>query len=260
MNPYRLARRGAGHLLRSIPWVRRQMAISCDYEVVTQQEARRRQTSGWHKPLTIRRQERAYLNLLADMHAGHPRIDMRVAALAVDRVGLSSPSLLEIGCGSGYYCEVLACLATSEVCYTGIDYSAAAIARGKKQYPSVKLHAGDATALPFGAGTFDIAFNGVSLMHILNYDKAISEAARVARKAAIFHSVPVFDSHPTTYLHKYAYGAPIVEVVFGRAELLAEFERNGLKLRESWPSIEYDVRDVVGSPSYAETFRCEKVT
>jgi SAM-dependent methyltransferase len=260
MNPYRLARRIVGRLLRSIPWTRRQMTIACDFKVVTTEEARRRQASGWHRSRTIRRQEKAYLNLLADMHAGNPRIDLRVAAQAVDRMGISGPSLLEIGCGSGYYNEVFASLATSRVGYTGIDYSAAAIARARSRYPSMTFHVGDATALPFAEGAFDIAFNGVSLMHILEYGKAIAEAARVARKAVIFHSVPVFRDHPTTYLHKYAYGSPVVEIVFNRAELLAGLEKTGLRLRESWPSIEYDVGFVVGTPSHAETFLCEKMT
>jgi SAM-dependent methyltransferase len=259
MTPYRLARRLAGRLLRWIPWVRRQMMISCDYEVLSEQEARNRQAKGWHRRATIRRQEQAYLALLADMHSGHPRIDLRVAASAVDRVGLSAPSLLEIGCGSGYYSEILAKLTDCKVQYTGLDYSRAAIARARKRYQTTEFEVGDATALPYADRSFDIIFNGVSLMHILNYDRAISEGARVARKAAIFHSVPVFHNHPTTYLHKYAYGSPVVEIVFGRAELLASFERNGLKLVKSWPSIDYDVEPFVGAPSHAETFLCERM-
>ena len=260
MTLYRILRRAVGRVFRAIPWTRRQMNISCDYVVISAVEARRRQARGWHRPLTIYRQDRAYRSLLDDMGRGQPRIDLRIAAEAVDRVGLAAPSLLEIGCGSGYYCEVFAFLATSRIGYTGLDYSAAAVARGKRRYPSVSFRVGDATALPFEAGAFDIAFNGVSLMHILDYDKAISEAARVARKAVIFHSVPVFDDHPTTYLHKYAYGSPVVELVFNRAELLTAFERAGLRLRHSWPSIEYSVGPVVGSPSRAETFLCEKTT
>jgi SAM-dependent methyltransferase len=236
------------------------MMISCDYEIVSEREAHRRQATGWHRPATVRRQEKAYLALLADMHSGHPRIDLRVAATAVDRVGLPALSLLEIGCGSAYYCEIFAKLAHCKVHYTGLDYSAAAIARARNRYRGNDFEVGDATHLPFADRSFDVVFNGVSLMHILDYDKAISESGRVARKAAIFHSVPVFDDHSTTYLHKYAYGSPVVEVVFNRGELLAAFARSGLVLRESWPSIEYDVSSVVGAASRAETFLCEKMT
>jgi SAM-dependent methyltransferase len=236
------------------------MTISCDYEVISPEEARRRQARGWHSPRTIRRQEMAYLTLLADARSGNPRIDLRVAADAVDSVGLKAPSLLEIGCGSGYYSEILAQLARSDVRYTGLDYSKAAIARARLRYPDVDFEVGDATALRFSDRSFDIVFNGVSLMHILDYEKAIAEAARVAAKAAIFHSVPVFETAPVAHLHKYAYGSPVVEVVFNRRELISIFERHGLRLVKSWPTIEYDVSAVVGASSHAETFLCEKAS
>ncbi|HWU56065.1 MAG TPA: class I SAM-dependent methyltransferase [Rhizomicrobium sp.] len=234
------------------------MSISCDYEVVSADEARRRQAGGWHRPITIYRQDRAYQSLLDDMRRGYPRIDLATAAKAVDRAGIPTPSILEIGCGSGYYSEILETLAASRIDYSGIDYSAAAVKRAQKRYPGGRFAIGDATALAFPGQSFDIAFNGVSLMHILDYEKAIAESARVARKAVIFHSTPVFGSHPTTYLHKYAYGAPVVEIVFNRDALIACFERSGLRLVESWRTIDYDVSAVTGALSHAETFYCEK--
>jgi len=260
MTPHRLLRRTVGRLFRAIPWVRRQMSISCDYEIVDAAEAHRRQARGWHRSLTIRRQDRAYQNLLDQMRFGDPRIDLRIAAEAVDRAGVAAPSLLEIGCGSGYYSEILETLARSRISYTGIDYSAAAIKHAKKRYPGGRFFQGDATALAFPDQSFDITFNGVSLMHILNYEKAVSESARVARKAAIFHSAPVFVDHDTVYLHKYAYGAPVVEMVFNRDELIACFAKAGLRLVQSWRTIDYDVSAVTGAASHAETFFCEKTS
>jgi ubiquinone/menaquinone biosynthesis C-methylase UbiE len=258
MTPYRLARRAAGKILRAIPWTRHNLMMMPDYAVINLEQAHERQKISWHSPRAARLQDMAYQALIADMHAGAPRIDLRVAAEAVDAAGLSRPSLVEIGCGSGYYSEILAALAHSQVAYTGIDYSAAMIARAKSRYPGVSFKIGDATALRFPDAAFDIAFNGVSLMHILHYEKAIAESARISRIATIFHSVPVFPGHPTTFLHKYAYGGPMVEVVFNRDELLGLFHRHGLCLVRSWRTIDYDVGPVTGSPSYAETFLCEK--
>jgi hypothetical protein len=57
-------------------------------------------------------------------------------------------------------------------------------------------------------------------MHILDHPAAIREAARVADRYCIFHTVPVFTDFSTTFLRKYAYGAPVVEVVFGKQELM----------------------------------------
>jgi SAM-dependent methyltransferase len=258
MNVYRLARRAAGKVLRAIPCMRRRLMLSADYEVVSLDQARRRQAGGWHSARIAAHQDAAYQQLLDSMRRGEPRIDMSVAAQAVDRVGLVRPSLLEIGCGSGYYSEILAALAQSQIDYMGIDYSAAMIARARARYPEGNFAVGDATALAFRDASFDIAFNGVSLMHILDYEKAIEESSRVARKAAIFHSVPVFLGYPTTFLHKYAYGGPVVEAVFNRDELIACFARARLRLIQSWPTIPYDVSAVTGAPSHAETFLCEK--
>jgi len=93
----------------------------------------------------------------------------------------------------------------------------------------------------------------VSLMHILDYQAAIREAARVAR-FCIFHSVPVFDGYRTTFLSKYAYGAPVVEVVFGKQELMSLCNEVGLRLMREWPGIAYDVHEVTGHHSSAATY------
>ncbi len=132
------------------------------------------------------------------------------------------------------------------------------IARARATYPVVQFEAADATRLPYGDACFDIAFNGVSLMHIVDYAAAIREAARVASRYCILHTVPVFDDHRTTYLRKYAYGAPVVEIVFGRDELMSLHEQAGLHLERTWPCIPYDVSGVTGHRSTTETYLFSK--
>ncbi|MFO1249452.1 MAG: class I SAM-dependent methyltransferase [Alphaproteobacteria bacterium] len=256
MNPYRWLRATARKTLLNIPWTRRMMLASCDYRLVSEQQARAHRGGGWHAASTVRRQEQAYGTLLTGMRAGEPRTDLTVAAQAVDAVGLPAPSLLEIGCGSGYYVEVFEALCRSKVRYTGLDYSGAMITRAKGRYPDAAFVRGDATALDFPDNAFDILFNGVSLMHIMDYEKAIAEAARVARTAVIFHSVPVLDRHDTVYLTKYAYGAQVAEIIFNRDTLLSLFARHKLEVLQCWFSEDYDVAHVVGERSRGETFLC----
>jgi hypothetical protein len=74
----------------------------------------------------------------------------------------------------------------------------------------------------------------------------------------VLHTVPVFDDHRTTYLRKYAYGAPVVEIVFGRAELMSLCKESGLHLERTWPCIPYDVADVTGHRSTTETYLFSK--
>ena len=95
-------------------------------------------------------------------------------------------------------------------------------------------------------------------MHIVEYQTAIREAARVAARYCIFHTVPVFDDYRTTFLTKYAYGAPVVEMVFGKQELMLLCDEAGLRLERKWACIPYDVSEVTGHHSTTETYLFSK--
>jgi ubiquinone/menaquinone biosynthesis C-methylase UbiE len=253
----RIVRKIARAVIRSTPILRRQILFSTDYRVLDGvEEAQRAAASsgGWLVARTVARQQRAYESLIAAMKRGEPRLDFQVAAGAIAATGIAGPRLLEVGCGSGYYSEVFATLIPGGIDYTGIDYSDAMIERARARYPSMAFEVADATRLPYADGAFDIVFNGVSLMHIIDYQAAIREAARVAARYCIFHTVPVFDDHQTTFLSKYAYGAPVVEIVFGKPELMKLCRDAGLRLEREWPGIPYDVHEVTGYHSTTETY------
>jgi len=253
----RIVRQFGKRIVKASPVLRRHILTSTDYRVLGGLEEARSMTassSGWLAARTVARQERAYRSLIAAMKRGEPRLDFGVAAEAVAATGIGNPRLLEVGCGSGYYSEVFATLLPGGVRYTGIDYSDAMIARARAHYPSTAFEVADATKLPYADRAFDIVFNGVSLMHIVDYQSAIREAARVASRYCIFHTVPVFAQYRTTFLSKFAYGAPVVEVVFNKQEVMSLCEGVGLHLQREWPCIPYDVREATGQRSTTETY------
>lgn len=261
MNLARLVKQVVKPIVRATPILWRHILISTDYVVLgSAEEARAAMatSTGWFAERTVKRQESLYRNLIAAMKRGEPRIDFSAAAEAVHATGLTKPSLIEIGCGSGYYSDVFATLMPDGISYSGIDYSAAMIARARARYPSAHFDVGDATRLPYADGRFDITFNGAALMHIVDYPAAIREAARVASRYCILHTVPVFDDYRTTYLRKYAYGGAVVEIVFERAELLSLCKESGLRLERTWPCIPYDVSDITGHRSTTETYLFSK--
>ena len=184
----RLVKQIGKRVVQAMPILRRHILTSTDYEVLGGvEQAREAQASspGWLASRTVARQERAYRNLIAAMKRGEPRLDFKVAAEAVAATGIAKPSLIEIGCGSGHYSDVFATLLRGGVTYTGIDYSAVMIERAHAQYPTVQFEVADATRLPYADARFDIAFNGVSLMHIVDYAAAIREDD--ARGLALLH-------------------------------------------------------------------------
>lgn len=257
----RIVRQIGKRVVKATPILRRHILTSTDYEVLSgadEARAAAQSSGGWLAARTVVRQDRAYQGLLAEMKNGDPRLDFRVAAEAVIATGIPTPRLLEVGCGSGYYSEVFADLVPGGVRYTGIDYSETMIARARSGYPAAAFEVADATRLSYPDNAFDIVFNGVSLMHIVDYRAAILEAARVAGRYCILHTVPVFDRHQTTYLRKFAYGAPVVEVVFDKNELMSHCRDAGLRLEREWPCIPYDVSEVTGHRSTTESYLFSK--
>jgi SAM-dependent methyltransferase len=257
----RIVRQIGKRIVTAAPVLRRQILSSTDYRVLDGMEEARSVTAsspGWLAARTVARQERAYRGLIAALERGQPRLDFKVAAEAIAKTDIANPRMLEVGCGSGYYSEVFAKLLADRVEYTGIDYSGAMIARARAHYPSTAFDVADATRLPYADRAFDIVFNGVSLMHIVDYQAAIREGARVASRYCIFHTVPVFDDYRTTFLRKYAYGAPVVEIIFNKQELMLLCEDAGLRMEREWPCIPYDVHEVTGHHSMTETYLFSK--
>src|SRR6266567_1393749 len=184
----RIVRQIGKRVVKAAPILRRHILASTDYHVLSGADEARNvaaSSSGWLAAGTVARQERAYRGLIAAMKRGEPRLDFRVAAEAVAATGIGNPRLLEVGCGSGYYSEVFATLLPGGLRYTGIDYSDAMIARARAHYPSTAFEVADATKLPYADAAFDIVFNGVSLMHIVDYRAAILETARACGRYCI---------------------------------------------------------------------------
>ena len=140
----------------------------------------------------------------------------------------------------------------------GLDVNQAMLAYARSKMSkgvlaNAQVRHGDIYALALPDGVADAVVMHQVLHFLSDPPLAIREAARVAR-FCIFHSVPVFDHYRTTYLSKYAYGAPVVEVVFGKQELMSLCSDAGLRLMREWPGIAYDVYDVTGHHSSAATY------
>lgn len=141
-------------------------------------------------------------------------------------------SVLEVGCSSGFYSEVFA-VAGLPVDYTGCDYSTSFVDLARKSYPGLRFDIEDATALRYPDSAFDVVISGCCLLHIPEYEQAIAETARVAKRYAIFHRTPVVMGEPTKYFRKQAYGVETVEIHFNERELFLIFQQHGLELIET---------------------------
>jgi SAM-dependent methyltransferase len=261
VGPRRVARRIARTLAR--PGRSDQVEISNDYRVLDAGDARALvdggNLDGWYDRTVAERQAEAWRPLVEAMRTGAPRSDLLAAAEAVARTAIVAPSVVEVGCGGGWYSEILEYLLGRRISYVGVDSSWEMVRLAHRAYPTVPFIADDAIALPFGDASFDVVLNGAALMHMLHYEAAIRESRRVARGWCILHTVPVLQTRATTLLSKRAYGGPVIEVVFNEAALRDLLERNGFVVRHILHSLEYDLAAVLGESTTAKTYVCQAV-
>jgi ubiquinone/menaquinone biosynthesis C-methylase UbiE len=165
-------------------------------------------------------------------------------------------SVLEVGCSSGFYSEVFD-IAGMGVTYTGCDYSDAFIALARQKYPALRFDVEDATAMNYGTDAFDVVISGCCLLHIPEYQAAVAETARVARRYAIFHRTPVVVGQPNKYYRKLAYGVETVDIHFNEPQFLDLLASCGLELIATY-TLDESVHGGVGSAT--RTYVCRKAT
>jgi SAM-dependent methyltransferase len=96
--------------------------------------------------------------------------------------------VLEVGCGEGYVLRHLADWMPG-VRFDGLELDAASLGRARARCPEASLLRGDACALPFGDGTFDLVVCLEVLEHLPDPERALREVRRVSRQACLL-SVP----------------------------------------------------------------------
>lgn len=202
---------------------------------------------------TARRQDRAWGQIVAEAKAGRPRHDVEALYDALDPLVSEGTTLLEVGCGGGYYSEIMAHRYPTLV-YRGLDLSPAMIEVAREHYPQTEFVVGSAYDLPYADSSIDIVMDGVALIHMPDWRLALTQYARVARSHVVLHGLTVSDSSPTTQFAKYAYGQPSLELAFSRSDLLEACRGLGLTQTRVIPGLDYDLEKFLGIATVEESW------
>ena len=175
----------------------------------------------------------------------------------VKKTNLKTPSILEIGCSTGYLSEAFK-IAKIKGKYEGCDYSTEFIKIAKLTYPNIPFTINNATKLNYKDKKFDIVISGCCILHIINYQKAISEAARTSKNFVIFYRTPILHINKTIFTKKIGYNLKMVEILFNETELINLFQKNGLLIQEVKTHSQSFVKEINESV-FIKSYLCIKI-
>lgn len=125
----------------------------------------------------------------------------RMVPWATQGVSLAG-SVLEIGGGSGAMAQaILAAHPRLRLTTTDTDPTMVQAAQQRLAPSAAEARQADATALPFADGSFDTVLSFLMLHHVIDWEQAVTEAARVLRPSGSFVGYDLLSSRTTSLLH-----------------------------------------------------------
>jgi len=103
-------------------------------------------------------------------------------------VKLKPTSILDVGCGEGYTTKIMI-KKFPKVKFVACDLEKSMVEIAKRTNPEIKIYERSVYELKFKSNSFDVVVMNEVLEHVKDYNKALDECKRVAKKACVF-SVP----------------------------------------------------------------------
>jgi ubiquinone/menaquinone biosynthesis C-methylase UbiE len=137
--------------------------------------------------------------------------------------------VLEIGAGGGSVAKQMLS-GDPELAWTAIDIDSRmtqAAATRLREFPNASAKTADATTLPFPDDSFDSVVSCLMLHHIIDWERAVAEVARVLRPGGTFLGYDLVRTPLASVFHRLD-GSPHRLIVPG--DFQAECARNGLTI------------------------------
>jgi ubiquinone/menaquinone biosynthesis C-methylase UbiE len=142
--------------------------------------------------------------------------------------------ILELGSGSGAMAEeLLDRYPAIRMTVTDVDPAmcAAAARRLERFGERVRVQEADATQLPFGDATFDGVVSFIMLHHVIAWEDALAEIARVLRPGGVVAGYDLMRSGPNRLLHRHNGSGHRLATAEALRTRLAELSLTGVTVR-----------------------------
>lgn len=122
--------------------------------------------------------------LFGDSGLGRWQRCLNLARQVLSGIDLHGISLLDVGCGRGGWCRHVAQQGAQSV--VGLDIILEQVRWCRRVHPGVMFVQGDACALPFEDGTFDVVTSIESAAHYDDEDQFFRSAFRCLKRGGVF--------------------------------------------------------------------------
>ena len=177
--------------------------------------------NSWKDPRIPEEQLKIVVEELEMLRSGNPPSVYTVAAEALNNIpGTDTLSLLDFGCASGYYYEVISTLAKKKFEYTGADYSQSMLNLARRRYPDTEFKRLDIRHIDLSDKSYDVVFTGAVIVHVKEWKDAVKELARITKSYLVLHRTPITNEKSYKTEEKSYAGVPILFNTFNKDELM----------------------------------------
>jgi ubiquinone/menaquinone biosynthesis C-methylase UbiE len=136
--------------------------------------------------------------------------------------------VLDLGCGTGILFDMLRRRLGDAGSITGVDFSFEMAEKAHRNFPfkNVNVVDADATQLPFGDNTFDMAVAFSAFPHFSNQQRALDETHRVLKNGAKFYIIHLVSSKELSEMHQRIGGAVEHDEIPPRDRLQEMFDQS----------------------------------
>ena len=164
------------------------------------------------------------------LRSGNPPSVYTIAAEALTAIpGDNKLTLLDVGCASGYYFEVISTLVGNRFEYTGSDYSDAMLNIARKRYPNTKFLNLDIRHIELPDMAYDVVLSGAVIVHVKEWKKGVIELARITGSYLILHRTPITDAKSYSIEKKIYADVPVFYNIFNKDELMNLISKCGFR-------------------------------
>jgi SAM-dependent methyltransferase len=160
----------------------------------------------------------------------HFQVVGRILSGLKEQTSARSFSLLDAGCGSGYYSEIIHHFVPGGIRYIGVDFNLGMLSMARQYYPGLPVARMDLRRLAVRDASVDLVMSGAAIVHIREWDAALKELTRVTRKWLLLHRTLVYTSTPTSVSVERHYEKDVYRVRISEAEFLALTDKLGMTL------------------------------